>query len=390
MKVLLIAPAPPPAGGIQSVTENLIKYMQNSQNGTSLILCNTTHKTRPMTSEALFVRVFTGIMNSLSTCFKVLKIIKKDRPEIIHLASSSSLALIKDWLIVNSASHYKIPVVTHWHFGRIPSLKVKNNWEWRLLNYLVHKSSKSIVIDQKSYDALKDEIPDKVVYVPNPLGMDVEQKAKELFAKPLQKKPGRVIFVGHIIREKGVFELIEACLPISEVKELVLIGPCEESVKKEIVKTAQRRNDNNWLMLTGEITSRLVTDLMRDTYLLCLPSYTEGFPMVILEAMAMGCAIVTTDVGAIPEMLAINSKMPCGICVPTQNVEKLREAISSVIGNLNELEVLGNRASKRVLETYTIEKVYKQYEELWNNALLATPSKLRIPNQQQSQTLQSI
>jgi len=369
MKVLLIAPAPPPAGGIQSVTENLVNYIQNNRNDTNLILCNTTHKTRPMTTEAILVRVITGIMNSISTYFRVLKIIREDKPEVIHLASSSSLALIKDWLIVITANKSKIPVVIHWHFGRIPSLKIKRNWEWRLLNNLIHRCSRSIVIDQKSYDALKNELPKKIVYVPNPLGMNIEQKARNLIDKPFLRLPGRLIFVGHIIREKGVFELIEACLPIDEIKELVLIGPCEESIKKELEKIAQQRNDNRWLIFTGEVEMNQVIYLMQNASMLSLPSYTEGFPMVILEAMAMRCAIVTTNVGAIPEMLAINSKTPCGICVPPQNVAKLRDAISYLINNPNELEAFGRRAANRVLETYTIEKVYKQYQEVWERAL---------------------
>jgi len=369
MKVLLVAPAPPPAGGIQSVTENLVNYIQSSRNGTNLILCNTTHKTRPMTSEALLVRVITGIMNSISTYFRVLKIIKKDKPAVIHLASSSSLALIKDWLIVITANKLKIPVVIHWHFGRIPSLKIKRNWEWRLLNNLIHRCSISIVIDQKSYDALKNELPEKIVYVPNPLGMNIAHKARNLIDKPFLRLPGRLIFVGHIIREKGVFELIEACLPIDEIKELVLIGPCEESIRKELEIIAQQRNDNRWLIFTGEVEMNQVIDLMQNASILSLPSYTEGFPMVILEAMAMRCAIVTTNVGAIPEMLAINSNTPCGICVPPQNVEKLRDAISYLTKNPNELEAFGKRAASRVLETYTIEKIYKQYREVWESAM---------------------
>jgi glycosyltransferase involved in cell wall biosynthesis len=322
-----------------------------------------------MTSEALGVRVLTGIMNSFSTYFRVLKIIRKNKPAVIHLASSSSLALLKDWLIVITANKLKIPVVIHWHFGRIPALKIKKNWEWRLLNGLIHRCSISIVIDQTSYDALKNEMPEKIVYVPNPLGMKIEQKARNLIDKPFLRLPGRLIFVGHIIREKGVFELIEACLPIDEIKELILIGPCEESIKKELEKIAQRRNDNRWLIFTGEVEIDQVIELMQNAPILSLPSYTEGFPMVILEAMAMGCAIVSTNVGAIPEMLAINSKTPCGICVQPQNVAKLRDAISYLINHPNELEAFGRLAANRVLETYTIEKVYKQYREVWKRAL---------------------
>lgn len=113
MKVLLIAPAPPPAGGIQSVTENMVNYLKSCSNGTVLRLYNTTHQYRRMTSQSLFVRLYTGVINSLKTYLKVAEIIKKDVPDIIHLASSSSLALFKDLLIVKTACRSKIPVVLH-------------------------------------------------------------------------------------------------------------------------------------------------------------------------------------------------------------------------------------------------------------------------------------
>lgn len=369
MKVLLIAPSPPPAGGIQTVTENLMRYIHNSKNGTNLVLCNTTNTLRPMISEALFVRLYTGIINSLSTYFRVLKIIRKDKPEVIHLASSSSLALLKDFLIVKAANNSMIPVVIHWHFGRIPSLKINKNWEWHLLKYIIRKSTMSIVIDPKSYDVLKEETLEKVAYVPNPLGIDIEKEAIKRHEDTTPRFPGRLVFAGHIIKDKGVFELIEACLHISEIREIVLIGPYEEFTRKELEKIASQRNDNNWLRFTGEMKLHQVIDLMKNAPILSLPSYTEGFPMVILEAMAMGCAIVATNVGAIPEMLAVESKTPCGICVPPQNIEKLKEAISFFIKNPHEIEVYGKRATHRVLSKYSIERVYNQYHEVWNKSI---------------------
>jgi glycosyltransferase involved in cell wall biosynthesis len=369
MKVLLVAPSPPPAGGIQSVTENLLKYIQNNKNGTDIMLYNTTHQFRPMTSQSLFIRIITGILNSLKTYFKVVKHIKKDTPELIHLASSSSLALIKDYLIVNAANQAKIPVVMHWHFGRIPSLKKKNNWEWRLLSRVINKSSMSIVIDQKSYHSLIEAGSYNVACIPNPMAIDIEEIARGILKNPNSRKKGQLIYVGHIIKEKGIFELIEACLPIKEISELVLIGPCQENIKKEIIKLTRTRDEGKWIKFTGELTIKEVISYMKQAPILSLPSYTEGFPMVILEAMAMGCAIIASDVGAIPEMLGIKTPTPCGICIPAKNQIKLKNAINNLINNKTEIKTLGNRAINRVLETYTTEKAYNQYKEIWSRAI---------------------
>lgn len=367
MKVLFIAPAPPPVGGIESVTDNLINYLKTTPNGTNLILFNTSHRFRPVTSKSLFVRFYSGVYNSIKTYIKVRKFIKKDKPDIIHLASSASLALFKDLLIAKAANDSKIPIVLHWHFGRIPFLNTIRNWEWRLLQKVIHTSTMSIVIDNKSYHTLVTEGISNIISIPNPLSSDIEERARKLKEKSLNRPIGRLIYVGHLIYDKGVYELVTVCSQTSIINELILIGPYEKSVKEDLIKIAkQRSSDTSWLKFTGSLNIDQVLDHMMHSPVLVLPSYTEGFPMVILEAMAMGCAIIATDVGAISEMLGISTNMPTGICIPPKNIDKLREAIVDLAGDQSKLESFGKRGMNRVLENYTMEKVYHQYLSVWN------------------------
>jgi glycosyltransferase involved in cell wall biosynthesis len=61
-----------------------------------------------------------------------------------------------------------------------------------------------------------------------------------------------------------------------------------------------------------------------DGAIFVLPTYTEGFPNVILECMASGCPIITTPVGAIPDMLQFGSTQACGACVDVKDVQGLK------------------------------------------------------------------
>ncbi|MGV8095738.1 MAG: glycosyltransferase family 4 protein [Mangrovibacterium sp.] len=365
IKVLLIMPLPPSTGGMTSVTEHILSFFKAHPGGINLMICDTSHHIRPATSESVPVRLFTGFINSLNIYLKVKKLIKKNTPDVIHLASSSSLSLIKDSLIVKAARHAKIPVIVHWHFGRIPDLRVKQNWEWKKLFNLVQKSSRSIVIDRKSLETLMEVGCTNVVYIPNPLSKEIEKKAREISADPRQREQGRIIYVGNIIRNKGAFDLVEACAQIPSVKELILIGPYEEAVKNELIKISQTRKDREWLKFSGRLNMGQVLEYMSHSPVLALPSYTEGFPMVIVEAMAMGCAVIASDVGAIPEMLAIESKRPCGICIPAGDIEKLKEAIMTLLNNHSMIEKMGVRGIKRVLANYNSEKVARQYRLGW-------------------------
>jgi glycosyltransferase involved in cell wall biosynthesis len=373
LKLLLISPLPPPSGGIQTVTETLVSYFRDNQNGTDITLYDNSHRLRPATSQSLLIRFLTGIENSLKTYMSVRKFVSRINPEIIHLSSSASLALIKDLLIVTLARRKKIPVIMHWHFGRIPGLILRDNWEWKLLRRVIRKSTVSIVLDSMSYNSLNNLGIRNIGLIPNPLPPDVEKKMMDHLSgrqsKSVERKNrGRVIFIGHIIKEKGVYDLAEACSQIPSVKELVFIGHYETSVKNELMRIASGRSGAEWLQLHGELRHNQVLDAICCSDLFVLPSYTEGFPMVIIEAMAMGCPVIATAVGAIPEMLAVEGENPCGICVPVRNIEKLKLAVSELIDDQVKRERLGGNGTAKVLKNYTLESIAKQYKTLWQTA----------------------
>jgi glycosyltransferase involved in cell wall biosynthesis len=101
----------------------------------------------------------------------------------------------------------------------------------------------------------------------------------------------------------------------------------------------------------------------------CLPSYTEGFPNVILESMACACPIVATSVGAIPDMLNIDEtdENKCGICITPRNVDELKHAMSFLLNNTCIAKKYGENARKRVLENYGMPIVWERMENIWDS-----------------------
>ena len=373
MEVFMITPLPPPSGGIGTVARSLVDYAGRFSGGIELTVCNTSHRLRPETTVNLPVRLVTGIINSLSAIFRAWRMILQNRPAVVHLASSASLGLLKDLAILRIARLRGIPVVVHWHFGRIPELMQLRNLEWKLLCHAIRRSAHSIVIDAVSCRTLQSAGFSNVSYIPNPMAEDLESMARNRMVREEKRVSRTVLFVGHIIRMKGVYELVEACRQSGDVEKLILAGPYETSVRSDLERIASQREGGRWLHFTGAIAASEVLELMRMTPVFVLPSYTEGFPMVILEAMAMGCAVVATAVGAIPEMLASRSADPCGICLPECRAGSLKDAIEQLMNNPQVAADFGKKAAAAVLQHYTMSKIFPRYLKVWKEAWTQKP-----------------
>lgn len=355
-------------GGIGTWTKNMIDYSESDNRKYSYNIFTYANHLKNLINTRSFARIFTGIILYVKLSFQVFFLLLKYKPSVLHITSSASIGLMKDLILIWLSKLMKIPVIMHWRFGRIPTLAIRRNWEWKMLCNVIRKSYASVVIDEKSYYTLINSGFTNIINIPNPIGLWFEQESKKLLSTPNERQKGRILYVGHIVRDKGVIELVKACSQVPSIKELLLIGPSEVALKKELIRLSSTRENGIWLKFLGTIPKEQILDQMHSSTILALPSYTEGFPNVVLEAMIMGCAVIATYVGAIPEMLAITSNNPCGVCVPVQDIEKLKEAIIALVKDPLMAGEMGKNGIERVLNNYTIGKVVEQYESLWEKA----------------------
>jgi glycosyltransferase involved in cell wall biosynthesis len=368
MKILLISPLPPPPGGISTWSENILAFFKTKKNEIEIINQNNALTYRQITNVNYTNRIYTGVIHSLKIIRLFIKNIKSEKPQLIHLTSSASLALFKDLIIVSISKYYRIPIVYHLHFGRIPALSKTKNWEWFLLRFLIHRSNKTIVIDIPSFNTLKTNGIQNVVNIPNPISFELEKESISINKQ--QQRINNLIFVGHIIKDKGVFELVEACVSIPQIDYLQLIGPYEESIKRDLEVIASKRENGKWLSFRGTLDKENVTNEMKKSLTIVLPSYTEGFPNVILEGMALGCAIIASNVGAIPDMILNDRVNSCGICVEPKNTAQLKGAILESIKFPLKAVSMGQNGNNRVLKNYTLEIVANQLLKEWRDIII--------------------
>jgi len=362
-KILLVSPLPPPIGGIATWTKDILNYFEN-HNNFQLLHFNSAIQKRRITQISKQKRLIVGFLG-LRNIPLIIELVKKHNVSVVHHTSSASFGLIRDYLLLRKLRRLDVKIIVHFHFGRIPQLVKQNNWEWKLICLVINKTDKVIVIDVKSYETLVNKGFKNIEYLPNPIAESIKKQELDKNVPFSERCKGSVLYVGHVVKSKGVIELVTACTEIESITSLILIGPFESEIKHLLQIIASKRDKGKWLNLMGLQTHQMVLEEMRKCSVFVLPSYSEGFPFVILESMAMGCPIVATSVGAIEDMLNINSNEPAGVCVKHKNVFELKYAIQLLLGNNIMAEQMGLLAKRRVLKEYTIEAIGRKMIDIW-------------------------
>ncbi len=355
-------------GGINTWGNYIFSYYKEiATNEVTLIPVSFDRKTLITDRCNFLIKILKGLKELWKPIFQAVFIMHKKRVDLMHLCTACGFGLIRDYFLIKIALLYGVRTVIHLHFGRIPELAQLNNWEWKLLVKVMRNSDTIIVMNRPCELALLDLGFKNIKYLPNPLGHDVLNLISRDAGK-YKRVDGTILFVGHVLVTKGVYELVYACSELTNI-QLKIVGKYIPQVRSDLEKIASIRDNGSWLHLIGEVSHE---DVIKEFYkadIFVFPSYTEGFPNVILEAMACGCPIVSSNVGAIPEMLDIGGE-DCGLCFEPRSKNEVFNSIIKVINDTELKNKYSINARNRVFNRYTISTVWSQLERIWDETQL--------------------
>ncbi|GAI51562.1 unnamed protein product, partial [marine sediment metagenome] len=133
----------------------------------------------------------------------------------------------------------------------------------------------------------------------NPINME-KDKINELYKEfNLERNDKIITFIGRLVKEKGVIDLLEAFNNVNfndgKKVKLIMVGDIAQNERdKDTKKKLEKYRDNLNVIFTGYRND--INSILYLTDVFCLPSYREGMPRSIIEAMAMECAVVATDI----------------------------------------------------------------------------------------------
>ncbi len=313
----------------------------------------------PAFSAVRFLGFEPGEINGFNPriAFRLKQLLQEQRPAILHCHRHKSVlyGVLAVWL--GRRTDTKIIVSVH-------SMRRSRTFFRRMTNRILFPRVSRIlaVSDGVRQDVLRANpwlSENKVSVVHN--GIDLE---KFPLRNQVREKAGWPVIgtVGRLVQTKGQTYLLQAFSKIVQTyPEATLLiagaGPLLEDLKQEAaglgidpcVRFLGFQND--------------ISAFLQNIDLFVLPSLAEGLCLAVLEAMATGVPVVSTRVGGLPEIF---DHAPYGRLVPSMNVQALHEAIMEFLSMGDEsLRLLGIEARKRVEEAFTLQRMARDFEEIY-------------------------
>ncbi len=227
----------------------------------------------------------------------------KDMPEaIVHIHTSREFLFLKDIWLANRISRKKnVKVVMTIHVGTYDTvfnrIRFAEKWCLKNLNRSVRKVIFLSAVMRREF-VEKGLNPDRTELIYNFHNLSVAGRVSS------DRDTLKLLFVGAIHKEKGIIELLRALYALDDPK--VTLDVCgmltDPSIKAEFETLTEKLGER--VKLHGYVSGEQKSTIFHNSDVLILPSYHEGFPLVILEGLAAGCALISTPVGATTEVLS--------------------------------------------------------------------------------------
>lgn len=353
MNVILLAPLPPPSGGMASWT---LKYIESSKAGLNRVcIVNTAvtgcrksayYRRLPSNEFRRFCRIQTDLKRQL----------RAEKSPVVHLncACGRFGSLIKDYLLASAAKRGGAGLVTQFHCD-LPTM-VAGKTDAYFLKKIVRISDSTLTLNKTSERFLWELCSRKSITVPNFVTEELITRIEEIQFRDSDEElkadaVQTILFVGRVEEEKGCDTIYETARRFPNIK-FQLLGFITDAFR------CLPKPGN--VELTGEVEHARVIDAMLKADLLMFPTRTEGFPYVVLEAMACGLPILAAAVGAIPDMIEGSG----GILVPPDDADAAAEAILT-LGDKNLRQQMGHWNQEKVRNYYTAGTVMNQLFQIY-------------------------
>ena len=314
--------------------------------------------------------------NDWLAIFELIKIYKKERPDIIHLNSSKTGVLgsiaAKIYKTVNNKSLTAMPKVIFtahgWVFNHTNAISTPVKWFYITLHkFAALFQDKIICVSEYDYNLSMQYkiIPkEKLITIHNGIDQNMEFLDKETARKELIKSAGFlnpnwpwIGSIGRLVKEKNYQTFIEAAALIPNAYFFLIGSGPEEKNLKVISYKLKINNRFFFIDPTGNDAQYL-----KAFDIFIMSSIKEGLPYILLESMAAELPIIVTEAGGMPEIIKNREN---GLMVAQKNPDLLAKAIKGILTNKSVASELSKAAKETLKEKFNLAKMIEETSEVY-------------------------
>lgn len=359
-KILILTPGPNARGGITGYYQTLRKYFllqieyfeRGSRNWPD-----------QESSFTTFIRIFKDALNFYK------KIRTKDYALVQTTTSFSQYSLLRDGLFILIAKLYRLNVIVFFHGGdESYSNRVEKGY-LPLFRFTYFKADAIIDLSQRNIDRLRRWHYSKPIFLETTVVDDALIKNIDIeFIHNKYNSLDReinILFLARVEIPKGIYEAIDAFTILKTKHPNYIFTLAGDGKELENVKEYIKINNIRDVIIKGFVEGEEKIKTYRKADLYILPSYFEGMPTTVIEAMAFGLPVVTRSVGGIPDFFINGTN---GFMTESKDPVVFADYIESITGNkelIQEMAVNNYHYSrKRFLSDIVVRRIEKIFTDV--------------------------
>jgi glycosyltransferase involved in cell wall biosynthesis len=366
-RVLISGHLPPPMSGIGTYYQMLLA--SSLPRRVNLQFIDTSSRRRPGAKTGNWS--LSNLISAAVDCARFTKAVVLYRPEICHIATAFGLSFVKHSVCVAVARLMGSKVLLHPHCSFYILYEQQGKvWQWFFRK--VVGLCQGVVVLSNEWKRLQEVTPNcRIYYLPNAINLaDYVEIGREKIESKNDKPCLHVLYLGHLGKAKGSFDLICAAKTILGQEHGIifdLVG--QEQIAGEMEQlTAQvvEFGLEQFIHIHPAVAGAEKIELFRSADIFVYPSYHEGMPMAIIEAMACGLPIIATQVGGIPDLVCSGTN---GLLVPAGQPDQLAQAIQQLIINPQMRYSMQAGSYRLARENFDIETLISRLLNIYQASL---------------------
>jgi glycosyltransferase involved in cell wall biosynthesis len=280
---------------------------------------------------------------------------------IVHIHSASNGSFYRKSIVLLIAKSYGRKVVMHIHGGGFKKFYRDSFFKDIIIKPILNAADQVICLSDSWFEYFTSELNlKKVAVLPNPITLPPIQ------SKTVESNRIELIYFGAIVETKGIFDLVNYLTTNRYFNEgKIILHICGEGELEKLTRMVKSNRLESKIIIHGWVSGSTKMDLFQKADIFILPSFAEGLPMSILEAMSFGKPIIATDVGGIPSLVHPAQN---GWLYDPKKIQELNQVFDGIISKPTELKAFGQNSRQQSL-AYDIHSVSKQLQTIYTNVL---------------------